>query len=165
VNNVASHYLEISAAIKDILETVEGIGKVLSTHRYTRQPESFREFFTSLVPSGSAQVNAWLISRVRVPIETKGLPIREMRWRHQFVINGYTSLRDADGSEAAFQQLVDRVIDALLPHKRLNVPDYVEYANEPQCTQINHDWFGPVLCHHCVISLEVLQRDRVEWVD
>ncbi len=160
---MASTRKQISTAIKGILETVSGVGVVQEYHRYTRSPEGFKEYFTKLVDQYSREANAWLVCRDSFSQTTAGMPIPQEMREHQWTIVGYVGLKDSTGSEETFQDLVDEIVNAFEARKQLGLPTIVEYVRPPQVPTIDHAWFGPVLCHHCVIQLAVLERRTIVY--
>lgn len=155
---------QITAAIKTILESVPGVGVVQEYHRYTRTPEGFRRYFTKLVDQYTRSANVWLITRDAFAQTAAGVPIPQEMREHLFVISGYVGLKDSDGSEEVFQDLVDSVVNALESRKRLGLETTTVHVREPQVPVIDHVWFGPLLCHHCDIQLRVLERRTIAYV-
>jgi hypothetical protein len=159
-----SFYTDVSAAIKGYLDNVSGIGRVYATHRYARPPEDYIGLFTELIPNSNQKlVNTWLIHRNATAIDDVGHPLGQVRRTHTYAIEGYLALRDASGSEDTFQLLVDSILTVFTAHKQLGLPNTVEFVYAPQLATIDLTAFGPVVCHHCVITLRVTERVSVAY--
>ncbi len=102
----------VRAAIKTILETVPGIGRVHDFDRWSRSWSRFLELMREL-PGGP--VNGWMISRhsTSETAETLGGSggLGTVRVHH-YEIRGIRTLDDDAASEHDFQALIEAVCDA-----------------------------------------------------
>jgi hypothetical protein len=156
-------YEDASTALKETLESVSGIGVVHATHRYTRTPEGFRDYFTALIQSGQpSYVHTWLIHRDGFSQTDDRQATGHEQRAHRFVIDGYWGICESDGSELAFQEILDDIADALSVHKKLSLST-VEFVRPPQIISIDHQFLGPVLCHHARIEIELLARHKISY--
>lgn len=149
-------YSAIASDIKAKLITVPGTGIIHTYERQVAQMAKFIELFKD--PAG--KICGWEITRRAVQEHQRGAVARH----HQMVIHGYMGLQDATASSIVFQDLCDEICDLF----RTATPppgSTWEYRNgdepdktPPQIELINDRMFGPVLCHHAVISISVTER-------
>lgn len=139
---------EIRTEIKNILQSVDGMGKV---HEYERHTVDWKTFL-SLFTDANHLVNGWTITRSQVQ-ETEhasfGVNIRT----HDFRIRGYFGLKDSTQSEKTFQDLIDAVCSAFRSRETLNGSSLK--AGPPSVGIISRRHFSGILVHTCDITLEV----------
>ncbi len=138
---------DIRTEIKNLLETVPGIGKVHDFERWTVEWKKFLEFFKT----GDNKINGWTVTRSvsREENQAMGINIRT----HQILIKGYYGLKDSVESEKTFQTLVESVCDVLRSNNELN--GSCLRSEPPQVTKVHPRPFGGVLVHVCNILLSV----------
>ena len=135
-------------AIKETLKGVSGIGVV---HDYERWTVDWGRYLSLFKPKGQDVINGWTVSRASS--SEVASTSRQYFRTHRFIIKGYYSQRDSAGSEKVFQDLIERVCDALRANRNLNqTADRVE---PPQVDLVETRSLGEVLCHYCQISLMV----------
>ena len=149
-------YSAIAADIKAKLEAVAGSGII---HAYERQITDLAKFI-ALFKDQSGKICGWEITRRAVPEHQRGAVARH----HQMVIQGYMGLQDSAASSIVFQDLCDDICDLF---RTATAPSGAtwQYRNgdeadktPPQIELISDRMFGPILCHHAVISISVTER-------
>ena len=139
---------EIRTEIKNILQSVEGIGKVHDYQRHTVDWKTFLSLFTD----ANNRVNGWTITRSQVretQHASRGVNIRH----HQFRIKGYFGLKDSTESEKTFQGLIDAACAAFRSKETLNGSSLK--SGPPLVGMISRRHFSGILVHTCEITLEV----------
>jgi len=101
----------INAAIKEILESVPGVGVVSD---YIRWAENWNTIIDRISSGGI--VNTWMISRIAT--ESRRRNRKELM--HTFQIIGMYELNDENESEKTFQSLIDSVMTELDEYQTLN---------------------------------------------
>ncbi len=138
---------EIRSEIKNILESVDGIGKVHDYERHTVDWKTFLSLFTD----ADQRVNGWTIARSQVR-EKKHASLGVNIRTHVFRIRGYFGLKDSAQSEKTFQGLIDAVCSAFRDKETLNGSSLK--ADPPLVGTISHRHFSGILVHTCDITLE-----------
>lgn len=139
---------EIRAEIKNILESVDGIGKV---HDYERHTVDWKKFI-SLFADTNNRINGWTITRLQVREKRQaslGLNIRT----HIFRIRGYLGLKDSTETEKTFQGLIESICNSFRGRETLNGSSLK--SGPPQVGKIFHRPFAGILVHTCEITIEV----------
>ena len=151
-------FSDIKEEVANILEGVDGIGKV---HRFRRHTTTWEELFKRHVKDG--QVNDWEITRTALNDAISSIqnlagvdPV--FHDTHNVVILGYVSLVDAKESETTFQDLIDRIterfrkIDNNTLNGRIIIPAFM------QSPEIGHRSFGGVLVHFVQMTFTAIER-------
>lgn len=142
-------YANVRARIKAILLGVEGVEIVHEYDRFIANWEKFLELFKD---SGD-RINGWMISRRRLDTARHRSQVEERG--HDMRLRGVYGLSDAAASELVFQDLVDRVMDALNGDKTLGKT--VQESGPARAEIIENRMFGKVLCHYVEIIVPVLE--------
>jgi hypothetical protein len=150
-----SAYRDLLADIVPKLKAVPGTGIV---HDYERQAADLGKFIALFKDPASGQIRGWEITRRAVPEHRRGATFRH----HQFRLNGYLGLRDADATSIELQELADAVCAAFRtagpgPTWVYGNGDDPE-ASPCQVERIDDRMFGGVLCHCAEIALSVTER-------
>jgi hypothetical protein len=145
---------EIQQEIKEILESVEGIGKVHDYERHTVDWKTFLSLFTD----ANHRVNGWTVSRSQVR-ENRHASMGVNLRTHVFHIRGYFGLKDSAQSEKTFQELVDKVCGVFREKETLNGTSLK--SGPPQVGTVSRRRFSGILVHTCDITLEV--REYVQY--
>jgi len=153
-----STYLSILADVKAKIESVTDVGMVYDYYRWNNDLGAFIALFSFTPTGGSKQIRGWEITRVSVREHQDGAFFRH----HDFQVEGYMSLSDADASDKTFQVLVDDVCAAF--RTAADGPTwYYLNGDDPrlspaQVEVIDVRMFGNVLCHHARIRVSVTER-------
>lgn len=156
---------DVKARVKVTLLTVTGIGQV---HTRTLHLKSLKSITEDLV--SASKINAWFISRESSVLADLDANRAQAEQKDQLVIRGVYAYQRTPDSEAAFDALVDAILDALDDDSKpvnaggtllnatiktseppaLRRMDFVALGTEPE-----------VLCHYAEIVLPVVWRDNV----
>jgi len=141
---------EIREAIKGIMETIPGIGKVYDYIPYSADWSNFINNFKS-----NGTIKGWTITRretAEVPTSIEGVNDRD----HLMFLQGYRAHDETTESEKVFQDHVDEVCSKLREKYTLN--GKALKVEPPQVIVVEHKMFGSVLCHYAEINLTVKER-------
>jgi hypothetical protein len=142
----------IRTKIKEILQTVSGIGQVHDYGRWTADWSKFLSAFKSV-----DKINGWLITRRSSTEEPFGENVPPVHHRtHEFVIEGYYSLRDNVASERDFQDLVEAICEAF--RGDLTLGGTALMSEPPQVESIDSSTLGGVLVHQARIVIRATER-------
>jgi len=147
---------DVREQIRVILAGVSGIGII---HDYRRWSGDWSRFL-DLFKDANGKLNGWMISREKTPETVMSQGGRNTR-THHFKIYGIYGLKDSDGSELIFQDLVEAVCTAFRSKDTLNgtVWSCTPAENAPegvagiQVDLVEPRMFGNVLCHYAELSL------------
>jgi len=153
-----SAYLSIIADIKTKIEGVTDVGNVYDYYRWNNDLGAFISLFSYTPVGGSKQIRGWEITRVSAIEHKDGAFFRH----HEFSIEGYMSLSDANASDKTFQVLIDNICDVFRSPADGATWYYMDGDNPKsspaQVLLIDIRAFGNVLCHHAKIKLSVTER-------
>lgn len=141
----------IRTQIKNVLESVSGMGQVYEYLRHAVDESTFKTLFIS-----NNKLNTWLITREAVRDKAVSAAPSYIR-THDFKIFGFYGLKDTDATENTFQALVDTVLEDL--RVALEPPSVLSNtalnATPPQVRPINHKQYSRRLTHACEITFTV----------
>jgi len=143
----------VRSEIKNLLESVPGIGKVHDYQRWTDDWESLLELFKD----SSNKINGWTISfpRSTERKDTPGINIGT----HDAEIIGYYGLEEDGESEKVFQGLIEEVCSVLRNNNSLKGSCW--RCEPPQVVKVYKRSFGGVLAYACMILLQA--KERIEY--
>jgi len=142
----------IRTKIKEILSTVPGIGRVYDYGRWTADWSRFLNTFKSV-----DKINGWLITRRASTEELFGENVPPVHHRtHEFVIEGYFSLRDDVASEKTFQDLIEAICETFRGNLTLDGTALV--SEPPQVESVDSSTLGGVLVHQTRIVIRATER-------
>lgn len=149
-------FAAVRAALKTLLEGVEGIGEV---HDYRRHTTTWEKYFQRHAKNG--RVNNWEITREAAEqelIAVQGAGGTEPWYHntHRVAILGFMGLDDAKPSEKDFQDLVDAVVEKIRKNPRLG--NVVLLPESLQVPAIGHAMFGGVLVHTARLTFRAVER-------
>lgn len=139
---------EIRTEIKNLLETVPGIGKVHDYERWTTDWKTFLSYFKD----ADNRINGWTITRRRTSERIHAASAVNIA-THVFEISGYYGLKDSQESEKTFQGLIELVCSVLRENNSLN--GNCLRSEPPQLTMVYHHTLSGILVHACDIRLAV----------
>ena len=139
---------EIRTEIKNLLETVPGIGKIHDFERWTTDWKKFLSYFKD----SDNKINGWVITRAESQEHRHATNAVNFS-THRFIIMGYYGLKDSQESEKAFQDLIEGVRSVLRTHDNLNGSCLT--SDPPQVKVLSPHLFGGILTHQCEIQLRV----------
>ncbi len=139
---------DIRKEIKNLLETVPGIGKVHDFERWTTDWKKFLEYFKT----EDNKINGWTISRSESQEREHAAGVVNIS-NHTFIIKGYYGLKDSLESEKTFQDLIEEIRSVLRTHHDLNGSCLT--TSPPQVSVLRPSPFGGILMHQCQIRLRV----------
>ena len=153
---------EVAVYIKSYLEGISGwVGKVYTHPLDIKEKDQLQQYAWVWDPSLERYItNCWFISRTAArPVRggaQRGIPLMKGAFLETYTIDGWYDFYGWSGeSERAFQSLVDSVMDRLLPQISIGqVSDEVTLL-EINVPRIELREFGPILCHHCQVTLTV----------
>lgn len=142
----------VRTRIKNLVAGVTDVGKV---HDYFRLATVEAEVQALFSTSGVLKV--WFVSLAdQDPYTVRRLPANHELATYAFKVYGYQAVKDADGSEKTFADLVEDLIAAFRADKKLG--DTVIEAGPLQWRQAGHRTFAGVLCHYAELDLSVLEQ-------
>src|SRR3989304_883914 len=118
---MADKWFQLASALGKMLEVLEGVGVVHVREDYPLV-ESELAVYLRDKPEG-LDINAWVVGRSQVNQNKIQLPPQKYYRVHVFTIRGYVSV--STDSYLRFQSLVDIVLDAFTPPRRIDVGDSV----------------------------------------
>lgn len=145
-------------ALFELLASVPGIGRVHDRERYVRDEAKFRQLYLARF-NGADQLRGWWFRRSATAEVTLGVG-RRMEV-HTWQIRGYMALNDDEGSELAFDELIEGLRDAV----RTTADDHgsdVPWQPAPfdsptdglQVLDSGPVLFCGVLCHSALLELK-----------
>jgi len=146
-------------AILTVLAAVPDVGNVHDRERYARDEAGFRALYLFTpgagVGAGLPHIRGWWIRRVRTEESSAdtGSPINAFTWE----VRGYMAFNDALVSELVFDELVERIRDAVRADLTLGgVCDLgpMEETEGVQVLDAGPVMFAGVLCHSVVLQLK-----------
>lgn len=143
----------IRTAIKDILNTVTGIGQVHDYERFTANPLTFLNLFKD---DTTGKIFGWEITRSGSTITR--VTMTNYKVLHHFVIKGYYGLQDLTASEKLFNAVIEAVVSKII---NTTIAD-TQGVPVPQVNKIDARMFGDFFCHYAEIAFsvaEILQPD------
>jgi len=139
----------ISAAVKGVIQTATGIGKVYDFMKFATKDKTFE---TVAVTGGT--VNFWQFERSST--REQWMNKYQFKRIHTYNISGYWAVSEATDSGRKFQALVDRVAERFRRPSNRDLSDNVESITDGfQVSSIGHTHVHGVLCHSCQGSLRV----------
>ena len=142
------------SAIKTLLESVSGIGRVHSHKQYSSDWASYKDKFIK-----NSKVNEWEIQRESFSKESRGSQARSGKVKDKtdvFVIRGFYAFTSKPSSEEAFDLLIDLITDEFIQDRDLG--GAVEIIEDPITGEIFFARLGEVLCHVVEIRITVKER-------
>lgn len=156
-------------ALVTLLRAIPGIGLVHASERYAMSEQSFRNLYVFSAADASSDgfgvdphIRGWFVRRVQTAELTEnGRVLNEHTWH----IRGYLAFRDEIGSELVFDELVERMRDAIRIAPALGLPGLLG-ASVAQERGVQVASAGPVhfcgaLCHSALLELRT--RNWAEW--
>lgn len=145
----------IRAAIVAMHQAVPSMGAVHERERYSADEDKFRSLFVYAPAGGQKQVRGWWWRRTAT--EETTVSTGTVMNVHTWQCRGYMSLNDAEGSELAFDALVEAFRDAVRADPTLGgVCEQNAVTGEPDGVQVldaGPVMFCGVLCHSAVLQL------------
>ena len=157
----------IQSAIVDILNTVNDIGEVHGSIRWTIYENEFiKNFFAEI--SGQSQIRTWMVSRVEGGVDYgarngslgTGIPVSTQTAleRYDFIIEGWASFSDLDSTDTEFQALIDSIIDKFIDNITLNT---TANMRGPINYSIDHQFFGDHFVHHIIFNFYAVELEGI----
>ncbi len=143
----------ISAAIKAVIQTATGVGKVYDYLRFATQDKVAE----GLIVTGGT-VNFWQFERS----STREQWLNNYQFKRSFTFNisGYKAVSEATDSGRKFQALVDRVAECFRRPSNRDLSDNVESIADNssggfQINSIAHGFIHNIFCHTVQAQLKV----------
>lgn len=139
-------YTTILAEIKTILEGISGIGTV---HDYKRFSDNVTTLNNRAV--SSSKFHVWFITRRAAPSTSSGST--QVFREHEFVLEGWYAIDDANASEKTFQALCDTIMDEFNSSTNILLNGTADNIRSPQLEEftIEGETLAGVLCHKAII--------------
>lgn len=157
------------AALQAVLSTVPAVGVVHPCERYAQSEQAFRQayLYTHADPAADAfgaepHLRGWYLRRSATSeVTANGRILNEHTW----TVRGYMAFKGAIDSELIFDELVERMRDAVRVDSALGLPGLLgaSVAEERgvQVAGAGPVLFAGVLCHSAVLELKT--RNWAEW--
>ncbi len=157
------------AALVALLRTVPAVGVVHPVERYASTDAGFKAayIYTHADPSADAfgtdaHIRGWYVRRTgTAETTTNGRIMNEHTW----LVRGYMAFKDAIESETIFDDLVERMRDAVRVDTSLGLPGLMGAApfqeRGVQVTSAGPVMFVGALCHSA--ALEFKTRNWIDW--
>lgn len=157
------------AALQALLMSVPAVGVVHRCERYATSEQGFRSayLYTHTDPAADAfgdgsHIRGWYIRRVETSEGTSNAQILN---EHTWHVRGYLAFKDAIESELIFDELVERIRDAVRLDTSLGLPGLMGAApfqeRGVQVSSAGPVVFAGVLCHSAVLTFKT--RNWVDW--
>lgn len=156
-------------ALLQVLRTVPGAGVIHDRERYAASEQAFRTLYvyTPTDPDVDAfgvkpHIRGWYMRRTATTEVTEnGRVLNEHTWS----IRGYMAFQDEMGSELVFDELVERMRDAVRVNPTLGLASLLgaSVATERgvQVASAGPVFFAGALCHSALLELRT--RNWAEW--
>ncbi|MFT4243557.1 MAG: hypothetical protein QM569_14890 [Acidovorax sp.] len=156
-------------ALQALLAAVPAVGVVHPCERFADGEEGFKRayLYTHTDPAADAfgadpHIRGWYMRRTATTeLNTNGRILNEHTW----LVRGYMAFRDAISSELIFDDLVERMREAVRLAGNLGLPGLLgaSLAEERgvQVTSAGPVYFAGVLCHSAALGLKT--RNWAEW--
>lgn len=152
----------IREEIRKRLLSVDGIHTVYEYVRDLNNPDDIDE---SVMMPGNRQLSVWQFTRNNVSIyrgPDRGVPTSQSIVEHSVIIEGIYGFNDERATELEWQDIIDRVIDVLVP--TIHLGNTAELVYDIVVREIGFTRFGNILCHSCKISMKIAERiTNVQW--
>ena len=157
------------AALQALLSAVPAAGVVHPVERYASTEQGFKQayLYTHTDPAADAfaaepHIRGWYLRRTETAETTvNGRILNEHTW----LVRGYLAFKDAIASEIIFDELVERMRDAVRVDGSLGLPGLMGSSPfEERGVQVANAGpvvFAGVLCHSA--TLQCKTRSWVEW--
>lgn len=157
------------AALLALLSAVPAVGVVHPCERFSSSEKGFKDayLYTHADPAADAfaqepHIRGWYIRRTATAeVNSNGRILNEHTW----LVRGYLSFKDAISSELIFDDLVERMRDAVRVDGSLGLPGLLgSSVAEERGVQVGSAgpvFFAGVLCHSA--ALELKTRNWAEW--
>lgn len=160
---------ETRAALLALLRTVPAVGIVHPCERYASSEQGFRNayIYTHTDPAADAfgdgsHIRGWYVRRTATQ---EGSVNGRVMNEHTWLVRGFLVFKDAIQSELIFDDLVERIRDAVRVDTSLGLPGLI--GAQPfqergvQVAGAGPVMFAGVLCHSA--ALEFKTRSWVDW--
>jgi len=151
----------VSDSIVSILSTVPGVGHVYPRERWATNWDDMFTLFKD-VPTGT--LRAFQVIRRAVTSDSVSESIGVVsRWRHSFSVSGILSHSDKNDSDKIFQNLIDSVLEKLVPvndSRLVIISPNIYIEKPPSISSISLIQFGDVLVHLSEIDLEIIESQQ-----
>lgn len=156
-------------ALLDLLRSVHAVGVVHACERYADGEMGFKQayLYTHADPAadafaGERHIRGWYVRRTATAeLNANGRILNE----HSWTIRGYLSFKDAIGSELIFDDLIERMRDAVRTDGSLGLPGLLGGSlSEERGVQVASTGpvlFAGLLCHSAALALKT--RNWAEW--
>lgn len=143
------------AAIVAVLAAVADVGHVHDRERYARDESGFKALYQYTPVGGVPQLRGWWVRRVQTDESSAdtGEPVNVHTWQ----VRGYMAFNDAAASELVFDELVERMRDAVRADLTLGGVCDLGPMDETEGVQVldaGPVMFAGVLCHGVVLQLK-----------
>tara|TARA_Y100000034_G_scaffold135950_1_gene209956 strand:- start:4330 stop:4827 length:498 start_codon:yes stop_codon:yes gene_type:complete len=135
-------------------------------HRYERVVDNKDAFLNMFrMPEkdnrGRYPIRGWTISRTQTPGEPSAFG--ELQRTYMFILRGYWGLEDGAASELAFQDIVERVMDAFDDERDLQGQAEQYGVGPTSLDSFELRQFGSALAHYAEISLPVIVTRNISY--
>jgi hypothetical protein len=153
---VTTGWKTIRPLIKEILDGVEGVGRV---HDFTRHAAFWDKYLQEFIHEGI--VNTWEFTRIAMPNQFDDIGSRQIvgcifRREHMVRITGRYGLSEGAKSEHTFQDLADGVAEAF--ESDILLGGRLRIGSPPSIESIGHQTYGGVLVHQARILFTAAER-------
>lgn len=146
--------------LQQLLQGVPGVGNVHVRERYTGSESKFRELYLYTLAdpaldafAGAAHLRGWHIRRIATEEMAVGANLLNT---HTWQVRGYLSFNDEFASELIFDDLVERMREAVRWSPSLGLPRLSGGQSQERGAQLVNAgpvYFCGVLCHSAVLQL------------
>ena len=136
-------YIQRIGMIKQILEQVDEIGKVVEYQLY----DTFSNVLNKLTTD--KKVNGWVVHRDDMDVNFADYPTLEHE--ETYTISGFYSMTNQGASSLEFQCLCDRICSQINTHEY----SFVELTKPASIEDIDTEMIAGTLYHNCLISLQI----------
>ncbi len=155
-------YEDLRTGILAILGSVSGVGQLHNRVRYSDSWQSLLNLFStpSEDPDVPPRVLGWMLTRTSIePVDSDSI-YGAVYHIHHMQLQGIMGFSDNEDSDGYFQDLVDRVVEALEADEALyGYSNIVQGTRRPNVNTIELRMFGRLLGHYVDMDFAVPTMD------
>lgn len=155
-----AQWSEIQDSIVAKLQTVASVKNVKKNWQRITDEREFNEAFTVATDNDATmkRVHTWFVVYAGVTPQTAGRDLTTYTKNYRFEIHGYINFTQEFDSEHVLRDIVDDILDAFVPYKSMGLDRSTTtpvIGSDVNVDIFDLDEFGPVLCSHVKITINV----------
>lgn len=155
-----AQWSEIQDSIVTKLQTIASVKNVKKNWQRTTDEQAFDDAFTVALDNDATQrrVHTWIVSYAGATPITAGMDLTTYKVQYRFEVHGYINFTQEFDSEHILRDIVDDIIAAFVPYKSMGLDASATtpvIGSDINVDQFDIDEFGPVLCSHVKLTINV----------